>query len=563
MNSFCSRAIAYVQVVEAGVIKSSEHSSADTLGACIQDLGNGLGIAYLVEDNNGYVFIKEQHLRAERWTLATLHQSAMSNLKQRIDRTFGLHDSAPLYGVFADMRFVASSMLLDDLWDSELSSCVNNGFIIAIPRRDALAFCDSQSEAGIALLKEVISRDLSHHSELISTSLYRRQNRRWVEIKTDIEELKVLELEVAKFQAWAIDRAESFREICKEHKQIDLSYELESVRWTDEYINYLRKLGNDDLIGTLWQLIGCFLGECLRRNLGGKWIKHYGSPGIRLENGNIAFPWTKVVKQFQNEPDSGDSILGFYTMNLAMNPRSLSKTAQRLLSIYEAHPDYSIFIPTTTDGELQWAKVKQIEDGWVSLDDNCASKFAVNVKVSSQLHGVQSFYVCNSYGELKEAEGISDILAASLPFGVHRQFVPANIIKTSLAVSELVNGVKFLNISFARSKFTQDGETRYVIVLRNISKEKIRVLRFGSYTLQDKLWKLKSATGNFSSDFQFREKYGGRAEWLEPEEQVSYSGNTEEPVVLWAYHCETEGGDKFIAGKILREVPVEELASPK
>ena len=63
--------------------------------------------------------------------------------------------------------------------------------------------------------------------------------------------------------------------------------------------------------GGLINTIGSFLGECMCRELGGKWkYQPNGQLAVEFSSGNAAFPFNKVEKHFANGAE--DSILGFY-----------------------------------------------------------------------------------------------------------------------------------------------------------------------------------------------------------------------------------------------------------
>jgi hypothetical protein len=95
---------------------------------------------------------------------------------------------------------------------------------------------------------------------------------------------------------------------------IDFGYTQESVEWLDGYINRLRDGGMFENVETKNKLIngfGSFLGECVIRCHGGTWKLHEsGAWCVVLENGGMAFPFTKVRKQIEDGPF--DSISSYF-----------------------------------------------------------------------------------------------------------------------------------------------------------------------------------------------------------------------------------------------------------
>ena len=94
---------------------------------------------------------------------------------------------------------------------------------------------------------------------------------------------------------------------------IDFGYTEESVKWLEGYIERLRNSGefeNAEAKTKLISVFGSFLGECIVRCYGGAWKLHEsGAWCVVLENGGMAFPFTKVRKQIEDGPF--DSISSF------------------------------------------------------------------------------------------------------------------------------------------------------------------------------------------------------------------------------------------------------------
>jgi hypothetical protein len=93
-----------------------------------------------------------------------------------------------IFALFLDGNFEASLLLLDDLWDEASAHYAPNGFVVAVPARDMLAFCDLGSEQGIRELREVLGRVFPYGDHLISRLLYRREARRWVPFSAQRDE---------------------------------------------------------------------------------------------------------------------------------------------------------------------------------------------------------------------------------------------------------------------------------------------------------------------------------------------------------------------------------------
>jgi len=98
----------------------------------------------------------------------------------------------------------------------------------------------------------------------------------------------------------------------RELSGIDFGYNAESVAWLEGYIE--RQRNRDDLeqetIDKLVSVFGSYLGECSIKNYGGKWENKDGQWCICFDEQNLAYPFNKVEKQFENGIE--DSIKSFF-----------------------------------------------------------------------------------------------------------------------------------------------------------------------------------------------------------------------------------------------------------
>src|SRR5262249_5724329 len=112
-----------------------------------------------------------------------LHATAMNNLLVLMGDRTRMQPHGNIFAMFLDGNFEASLLLVDQLWDQSLAGYAQNGFVIAVPARDVLAFADVNSAAGIAELHGVVSRLFPKGDHLISQKLYRRESGRWVKFE--------------------------------------------------------------------------------------------------------------------------------------------------------------------------------------------------------------------------------------------------------------------------------------------------------------------------------------------------------------------------------------------
>lgn len=90
----------------------------------------------------------------------------------------------------------------------------------------------------------------------------------------------------------------------------NLGYNEESVAWADGFVERQRVRPELEDHTGLSNVVGCFLGECIRKNFGGEWQETEYGFAMAFSDGNSCFPLNKAGKHFANGAD--DSILSFY-----------------------------------------------------------------------------------------------------------------------------------------------------------------------------------------------------------------------------------------------------------
>ncbi len=144
------------------------------------DLGNGLWVVYLVEADEGLVYVQNHHLQDAGMTVPALHEIGIVNLMQRSDDKATFKKYGPAFAAQLDGMFEASLILRDDLWDEMMAHLAPNGFVAGLPARDTLIVCDAKSTDAIASLKKLASDVFAEGRHALTPNLYRRQNGKWV-----------------------------------------------------------------------------------------------------------------------------------------------------------------------------------------------------------------------------------------------------------------------------------------------------------------------------------------------------------------------------------------------
>lgn len=82
-------------------------------------------------------------------------------------------------------------------------------------------------------------------------------------------------------------------EVLKEKEHVRLDYSAESISWLDSYIERHRSELNDGDKELLAEKFGAFLGESIRRNYGGRWVRNSDNAWI------IVFDETDKASPFE------------------------------------------------------------------------------------------------------------------------------------------------------------------------------------------------------------------------------------------------------------------------
>lgn len=179
MTLTTSNAIAYLKpVVDDDDEPVIELNCDDTPIA--KQLDTDLLVTYLVDAGESFAYIQQRDLDADSITVDQLHANAVSNLLSLT----ALHELrvAPHGNIFAvlfDGNFEASLILPDQLWGVSFRQFVAGDYLIAMPARDVLAFCDRSSATGRTELLELVDRLRDAADHPISNRLFVRRDTEW------------------------------------------------------------------------------------------------------------------------------------------------------------------------------------------------------------------------------------------------------------------------------------------------------------------------------------------------------------------------------------------------
>lgn len=209
---------------------------------------------------------------------------------------------------------------------------------------------------------------------------------------------------------------------------------------------------------------------------------------------------------------------------------------ERLLAYAQQREDYQLYVGVPLESPTRWARVVEAAERGLRMEGGG----------ECFLTEVRAFLVAYPNGQVLErtALGVSG-LPPGICFPLSRPTQRTDII----TLLDLKPGNQFVTVLHDRCRL-HPGERHYhSTTLKNISSQRIRILRFGGYTKTSAGWKLDTITHDFFTAEEFRAWYGA-AEWIEPDASVCDPNNYGGFPALWAYFGEAEDGTRFVAGEV-------------
>ena len=177
MTQSTQNAIAYLKAAVADDAAELAVNLPRDDSPIVKDIGGGLLVTYLVDNGDSFGYIQQRDLDADSIDEFQLHEFAVNNLLS-LTATTDLR-VVPYGNIFAiqfDGNFEASLVLADQLWRESFRQFVAGEYLVAIPNRDILGFCDATSAAGRTELLQLIDRMAESTDHPISNQLFLRSD---------------------------------------------------------------------------------------------------------------------------------------------------------------------------------------------------------------------------------------------------------------------------------------------------------------------------------------------------------------------------------------------------
>lgn len=136
-----------------------------------EHLAGDLWIIYAVDMPDAIESLSKENAQKLGLDVSALRPLAIENLR-RILPPIEQHGDDPMFMLTAGADYVASLILLDDLW-IELKESIMGDIVVAVPGRDVLLYTSSKSSEGIARMRSTIDKVMQSGGYLVSHMMLR------------------------------------------------------------------------------------------------------------------------------------------------------------------------------------------------------------------------------------------------------------------------------------------------------------------------------------------------------------------------------------------------------
>jgi uncharacterized protein YtpQ (UPF0354 family) len=178
-SKISSNAVAYLKPDVSYEVSEPDLELSRDDSPVLRNIGNGLLVAYLIDEGDYFRYIQQKDIDEDGISEDELHKIGLTNLFDLVEGNLEVQNYDDIYVVNLDGNFEASLILLDQLWDISFRDFFPGDYVVAIPARDVLSFCDYSFSEGRQKLKAVIDRVTAGGDHLLSDRLLKRVGCSW------------------------------------------------------------------------------------------------------------------------------------------------------------------------------------------------------------------------------------------------------------------------------------------------------------------------------------------------------------------------------------------------
>ncbi len=194
-----------------------------------------------------------------------------------------------------------------------------------------------------------------------------------------------------------------------------------------------------------------------------------------------------------------------------------------------------MYVGWPVNSPKEWKKAKLYNRNHLELEDGTR---VIPSEVRSRL-------IVYPNNEVVDGKNLFAPLPPGLTF-LEPQVAPKALLALDSAQLEL--GKMVCRVSNGHFKKNSQGQPIYTTTLRNISGQRIRILKFAGFRRAGENYVLNTVTGGYYSAEQFIAWYATPPDgWISPGAQVADTANYGGTGGVWAYFGQTEAGHHFVA----------------
>jgi uncharacterized protein YtpQ (UPF0354 family) len=182
-TKFYDKALPYLKPILRGDIDEDLPSISEEDSLVDIEFNEDLIITFLTHDAETELFkyIQSRDLKLEQLSIESLLDIGISNLYSLAESNgLRMHEiDDDCFALLLDGNFEAALVLLDDLWNNTLEQYAPDGYAVAIPARDIIAFCNLSSNIGVEKLKSVLSNVWENGDYLLTDRILKRVEGKW------------------------------------------------------------------------------------------------------------------------------------------------------------------------------------------------------------------------------------------------------------------------------------------------------------------------------------------------------------------------------------------------
>lgn len=178
-REYCLRAVAHLKVEPPPEDDGPAIVLPDSESPVVRRLGHGLTVVYLVDEGDHFTYVQNRRLAEASLTPDELNAKALRNLAAFANQHVKVKPYGAMHVVLAGGNFEASTLLVEEFWSSWYGHLAPNGFVVAFPARDLLAFGDLASPEAEAELRALCERTKGQVDYPLSCELFRRVSNAW------------------------------------------------------------------------------------------------------------------------------------------------------------------------------------------------------------------------------------------------------------------------------------------------------------------------------------------------------------------------------------------------